>query len=145
MKRSGFARKEYERKPLPPMRPIRQLGEVTEVFRPAPKQEYVRSKRLLEACRLIPCQWPGCGIQDGTVVAAHSNWPDLGGKSMAMKASDEYTASLCFHHHSELDQGHRLSGEEKRAGWLQAWKTTVAELQFLGEWPQEIPVPEFPA
>jgi hypothetical protein len=55
------------------------------------KFRYVRSKKLLEACREIPCQL--CGAQDGTVVAAHSNQAKHG-KGRGIKASDEFVAAL---------------------------------------------------
>ena len=55
-----------------------------------PKHQYVRSKALLEAAREIPCQW--CGADDGTVVAAHTNWG--AGKGRSNKADDNMIASL---------------------------------------------------
>ena len=56
------------------------------------KFKYIRSPALLKACREIPCQH--CGIEDGTVVAAHSN-ESRHGKGRGIKASDIYIAALC--------------------------------------------------
>jgi hypothetical protein len=49
-----------------------------------PKHNYIRSKKLLENARKIPCQH--CLADDGTVVAAHTNWG--GGKGRGIKADD---------------------------------------------------------
>lgn len=104
---------------------------------PVVKHQYVRSKKLLEACREIPCQW--CGIADGTVVAAHTNWG--GGKGRSIKASDNLIAALCAEHHHEIDQGHTLSKAERIAMWQTAHERTVKELNRLGLWPANVPLP----
>ncbi len=65
-----------------------------------------RNKKLLEACRQLPCQL--CHIEDGTVIAAHSNQL-LDGKGKGIKASDYRVAALCFTCHMDLDQGNKLS------------------------------------
>jgi len=96
-----------------------------------PKTKYIRSKALLEACRAIPCQC--CGIDDGTVVAAHSNWH---GKGMAIKASDDKVASLCYRCHASLDQGSKMSKEDRLAMWTDAHTKTVDELKTRGLWPK---------
>jgi hypothetical protein len=105
-----------------------------------PKFQYVRSKKLLEACREIPCQH--CGSEHG-VVAAHSNWAEHG-KGRSIKASDVYVASLCFRCHSELDSGKNWSREERKAIWTSAHRRTVGILCAIGLWPEGIPVPETP-
>ena len=102
------------------------------------KHTYVRSKKLLEACREIPCQH--CGIADGTVVAAHSN-ALLHGKGRSIKSSDQFVASLCFKCHQEIDQGHTLSKAERIAMWQTAHERTVKELNRLGLWPKNVPLP----
>ena len=102
-----------------------------------PKHQYVRSKALLEAAREIPCQW--CGADDGTVVAAHTNWG--GGKGRGIKADDNQIASLCFFCHTELDQGKSLTNMERIGMWRTAHERTVDLLNELGLWPKDVPQP----
>lgn len=83
-----------------------------------------RNKKLLEALRNLPCM--NCGINDGTVVAAHRNQ----GKGMGLKNSDALVASLCYQCHHELDNGMKLNKQERRDMWDQAYIRTV---QFLIE------------
>lgn len=103
------------------------------------KFAYHRSKPLLQACRAIPCQH--CGSDDGTVCAAHSNQAQHG-KGKSIKASDQYVASLCFRCHSALDQGSRLSRDERVEMWTAAHRKTVRLLLSLGQWPAAVPVPD---
>lgn len=105
---------------------------------PVVKHQYVRSKKLLEACREIPCQW--CGIADGTVVAAHSN-ALAHHKGKAIKADDNRVASLCHRCHGELDQGSHLTKDERVELWTAAHERTVKELNRLGLWPANVPLP----
>ena len=84
-----------------------------------------RNKRLLEIARNFPCQH--CGIDDGTVVAAHSNQL-RDGKGKGIKASDYRIASLCFKCHAELDQGKNLSKQERLEMWEEAHRKTIALL-----------------
>ena len=84
-----------------------------------------RSKPLLEAVRESPCQH--CGVQDGTVVAAHSNQL-IDGKGKGIKAHDYRIAALCYRCHSELDQGKNLSKLERVALWEAAHRKTVGWL-----------------
>lgn len=84
-----------------------------------------RSKKLLEAVREAPCMH--CGAQDGTVVAAHSNQL-RDGKGRGIKAHDYRIAALCFRCHSELDQGHQMSREERLNMWEEAHRNTVGWL-----------------
>ena len=102
------------------------------------KHQYVRSKKLLESCREIACQW--CGIADGTVVAAHSN-ALAHHKGKAIKADDNRVASLCHRCHSELDQGSHLTKAERVELWTAAHERTVKELNRLGLWPKNVPQP----
>lgn len=104
-----------------------------------PKFPYVRSKKLLEACREIPCQV--CGVADGTVVAAHSNQLRHG-KGRSIKASDVYVASMCCECHTACDQGHSLNKSEKVEMWDAAHRNTVRELLKRGLWPLDVPVPD---
>lgn len=105
---------------------------------PVPKREEVRSPALLAACREIPCQH--CCAMDGTVCAAHSNWQEHG-KGGAQKADDNRVAALCGRCHGDLDQGSRMSGEERRAMWDAAHARTVVALVGARLWPVEVPVP----
>ena len=84
-----------------------------------------RNKKLLELARLLPCQI--CGIEDGTVVAAHSNQL-RDGKGRGLKSSDVRIASLCFRCHAEIDQGSKLSKESRIEMWEQAHRSTIGEL-----------------
>jgi len=76
-----------------------------------------------------------CGIQDGTVVAAHSN-QSKHGKGRGIKASDQYVAALCHRCHFEVDQG-KGTREEKNAIWDEAHRLTRMILEKDGLWPQD--------
>jgi hypothetical protein len=102
-----------------------------------PKHNYIRSATLLRHAREIPCQH--CGADDGTVVAAHTNWG--GGKGRGIKADDNKIASLCFECHSELDQGKTLTKEQRQDMWFLAHLKTVTKLLELGLWPKGVPLP----
>lgn len=84
-----------------------------------------RNQRLLEAARELPCQH--CGVQDGTVVAAHSNQL-RDGKGRSIKAHDYRIASLCYRCHSDLDQGSTMSKQERLEMWEEAHRRTVGLL-----------------
>jgi hypothetical protein len=84
-----------------------------------------RNKKLLEACRQLPCQL--CQTEDGTVIAAHSNQL-LDGKGKGIKASDYRIAALCFTCHMDIDQGNKLSKEQRREFWETAHRNTIGEL-----------------
>lgn len=102
-----------------------------------PKHQYIRSKELLEAARKIPCQW--CGADDGTIVAAHTNWGH--GKGRGIKADDNMIASLCFPCHTELDQGKMMTKMERIGMWRTAHERTVEKLVAQGLWPEDVPIP----
>lgn len=68
-------------------------------FRPDPKIKTFRSKKMLALARDMACA--ECGIEDKTVVAAHSNMS----KGMAIKSSDASVIYLCGKHHDALDHG----------------------------------------
>lgn len=103
------------------------------------KFEYLRSKKLMEAYRQIPCQH--CGADDGTVCGAHSN-QSRHGKGRAIKSSDIYCASLCHRDHMMIDQGAHMTREDRESAWNAAHSKTVAELVSLGLWPDGVPVPD---
>ena len=84
-----------------------------------------RNKKLLELVRQCPCQQ--CGIEDGTVVAAHSNQL-RDGKGRGLKAHDYRIAALCFRCHSELDQGTKMSKAERVESWEEAHRGTIGWL-----------------
>ena len=102
------------------------------------KHEYVRSKKLLEAAREIPCQW--CGADDGTIVAAHSN-SLAHGKGRGIKSDDNMIASLCYYCHQEYDQGKSLTKMERIGMWRTAHERTVWLLNEMGLWPKDVPQP----
>jgi hypothetical protein len=84
-----------------------------------------RNKDLLEIVRQSPCQV--CGRQDGTVVAAHSNQL-RDGKGRSLKSHDHRIAAMCFVCHSNLDQGNKMSKEERVEMWEDAHRKTIGWL-----------------
>jgi hypothetical protein len=88
-----------------------------------------RNKKLLEIVRESPCQI--CGIQNGTVVAAHSNQLK-DGKGRGLKAHDYRIAALCFTCHTEIDQGNKMSKQERLNAWEEAHRRTIGWL-FEGD------------
>ena len=84
-----------------------------------------RNKKLLEIVRNSPCQI--CGCQDGTIVAAHSNQL-RDGKGKGIKAHDYRIAALCYKCHMELDQGNKLTKQQKFYDWDDAHRKTIGEL-----------------
>jgi hypothetical protein len=84
-----------------------------------------RNTKLLEAVRSFPCQH--CDAEDGTVVAAHSNQM-RDGKGRSIKAHDYRIAALCFRCHYELDQGSKLSRQERLNMWEEAHRKTIGLL-----------------
>jgi len=81
-----------------------------------------RNKKLTDAARLLPCQH--CGTSDGTVVAAHSNQL-RDGKGRGLKAHDYRIASLCYKCHADLDQGAKMSKQERVDMWEDAHRKTI--------------------
>ena len=86
-----------------------------------------RNKKLLELLRQLPCR--NCGIENGTIVACHSN-QSKHGKGMGIKAPDSLVAALCSTCHYELDNGRELSKEERVHLWDQAY---IKTMQYLIE------------
>jgi len=84
-----------------------------------------RSVKILQAVRNAPCMT--CGIQDGTVVAAHSNQL-RDGKGRGIKAHDYRIAAMCHRCHYILDQGKDLSKTERVEMWDEAHRKTVGWL-----------------
>lgn len=108
-----------------------------------PKTVAVRSPALRVLYTLIPCQWQvGETTTLGIVIAeicgitrsccgAHSNWVEFGGKGQGRKADDTECASLCLKHHAALDQGSKMTYDERQTGWLGARDRTRARLNDL--------------
>ena len=69
----------------------------------------------------------GCGAQDGTVVAAHSNQL-RDGKGRGLKAHDYRIAALCYRCHMNLDQGKDLTKEQRVELWEEAHRETIGWL-----------------
>ena len=99
------------------------------------KHKYIRSKKLLKLVAGLDCQACGSGEM---VQAAHTNWG--GGKGRGIKADDNLVAALCLRCHYEIDQGSKLSKEERMEKWLKAHSKTVNALRSV--WPVDIPLPE---
>jgi hypothetical protein len=64
------------------------------------------------------------------------------GKGRGVKASDEYTAALCYPCHAELDTGSQTSRLDKQAMWREAHEKTVAQLHLQGLWLVDAPKPK---
>lgn len=103
-----------------------------------PKFAYVRSRKLLNAIKTLPCQCCGAPAPSDP---AHSN-QSCHGKGKSIKASDVFVAALCRACHRMIDQGSKLSHEERITVWTVAWHSTVRELLRLGLWPADIPIPD---
>ena len=88
-----------------------------------------RNKKLLEIVRILPCQ--NCGIEDGTVIAAHSN-QQRDGKGTGIKSHDYRIAALCNKCHMELDQGRTMSKAERSEQWENAHRRTIGALFEYG-------------
>ena len=99
------------------------------------KHKYIRSKKLLKLVAGLDCQACGSGEM---VQAAHTNWG--GGKGRGIKADDNLVAALCLRCHYEIDQGTKLSKEERMQMWQKAHARTVNSLRPV--WPVDIPLPD---
>lgn len=151
MKRSPFARTapadRIEQAPrikpvaVPLTRPVNYGPPANDAVFAVPKREYIRSRPLLDACRLIPCQHCGRAVE-GTVCAAHSNFSEHG-KGGHIKADDSCIAALCdLCHVPILDQGSKLTRAERRTMWHAAHVKTVHELTSRALWPVGVPIPD---
>lgn len=70
-----------------------------------------RCPALLRLARDQACM--NCGIEDGTIVSAHSN-SSTHGKGKSLKSHDCFIAFLCHRCHGWLDQG---TGEDPTKTW----------------------------
>jgi hypothetical protein len=96
-----------------------------------------RNPKLTRIVAQLPCQH--CGIQNETVVAAHSNQL-RDGKGRSIKADDFRVAALCYKCHAELDQGSKMTKQERVEMWEEAHRKTIGKL-FEEGW---LEVNEFP-
>ena len=87
-----------------------------------------RNRALLNLAHYLPCQWCGKGVASEP---AHSN-QSRHGKGMSIKAHDVYFAALCHECHSALDQGSKLSKQERMDMWQYAHERTLLEIFKLG-------------
>lgn len=155
MPRSGFKPKGFEPRPAKQMdytpRPrvvaVAVADTRARMVVPLPKRKYVRSTKLREAYRELPCQFDRdggglCARMDGTVCCCHSNWGQHG-KGLSIKADDSRAAAGCSQCHAELDQGKRWTEDEKRTRWQAAHERSVRLLVSMGLWPADLePWPE---
>jgi len=63
------------------------------------------------------------------------------GKGRGIKASDEFTAALCQTCHFQLDQGNKLSKQERQDMWTESHIRTYKKLKSLGLWPIDVLMP----
>ena len=95
-------------------------------------QKYThRDRKLLDlAHKLDMCQinLPGIciGYMPDGCEPAHSN-QSIHGKGMHHKAHDIYHAAACRECHQEIDQGRKLSREEKAEYWQRGFEKTMLE------------------
>lgn len=90
-----------------------------------------RNKKLLQIARTAPCCFGCMKVNQGDVVAAHSNQL-RDGKGMGQKAHDFRVAYLCSACHRELDQGKSMSKQEKLEFWEEAHRKSVEWLFLSG-------------
>jgi hypothetical protein len=67
-----------------------------------------------------------CGLE-GSTQACHSNQLRHG-KGKGIKAHDWAIASLCYKCHHDIDQGNKLTKEQRRDMWQDAHEDTIAML-----------------
>lgn len=88
-----------------------------------------RNADLLSLARYAP-RCMACGRHnDGTVVAAHSNFV---GKGLGLKATDYAWAAMDSECHAAYDQGKDMSREDRRAFWMRAYWATQEWLWTSG-------------
>lgn len=139
MKRSGFSRKQIERKPSTLSKPARWRvpQPIQDKANPVLKDEPVRHEEYRRLVASLPCA--NCGIE-GKSQAAHPNL----GKGLAIKASDVLCFPLCGPSfcqpgcHAELDQGGKYSKQERRELEMKWAKETQAKILAMGLWPLEL-------
>lgn len=90
-----------------------------------------RNKQLLQLAQYAPvCM--SCGkINQGDVVAAHSNQL-RDGKGTGIKAHDFRIAYLCHSCHMDIDQGRQMNKAEKQEAWEEAHRKSIEWLFLSG-------------
>lgn len=84
-----------------------------------------RNRKLLDAVHQLPCTFALPGVCEGGLgEPCHSNFARHG-KGKSMKAHDCYVASGCRSCHREVDQGMRMSREERVDAWQRAFEKTL--------------------
>ena len=89
-----------------------------------------RNRKLTNLANGAPCML--CGIEDKTIVAAHSNLLEHG-KGKGIKSSDCFIAFLCNACHFDLDNDNRFNKTERRSLFFQAMGKT-----YLYLWQNEL-------
>lgn len=94
---------------------------------------HFRSRRLLDAIREIGCQAQIPDTCEGGVNSdpAHSN-QQKHGKGKSLKAHDCFAAAMCRACHREIDQGMKLSREDRLYYWQTAFDRTLLLLWQRG-------------
>jgi hypothetical protein len=90
-----------------------------------------RSPLLLSFAREAPYCFGCLRNNDGSIVSAHSNQL-RDGKGKSIKAHDFRIAFLCGVCHHAIDQGSKLSREERREMWENAHRLTIGWLFTTG-------------
>lgn len=93
------------------------------------KRTRIRESKILAAANGESCA--NCNMQDGTVVACHSNM-SVHGKGMGIKSDDIFCAFLCSKCHYMIDFGKDHSREEKEQMFYRAMSKTWRKLYELG-------------
>ena len=87
-----------------------------------------RNARLLAAVHHIECKARIPDVcEGGNGEPAHSNQVRHG-KGFGNKADDVFVAAMCRSCHREIDQGKRLSKDDRRNIWQVAHELTLIEL-----------------
>lgn len=84
-----------------------------------------RNPKLLKLADGAPCMM--CSMQDGTVVAAHSNQL-RDNKGTGVKAHDHRIAFLCHQCHHMIDNDKSLDKHDRIAAWEEAHRKTIGWL-----------------
>jgi hypothetical protein len=85
------------------------------------KEQAFRSEKFRKAVASLECG--ACGSMTGSQ-AAHQNE----GKGMGLKVSDVRCAALCVDCHRELDQGTKMTRQERRDFWKDAYIITIVRM-----------------
>ena len=84
-----------------------------------------RNSKLLKLADGAPCMM--CSMQNGTIVAAHSNQL-RDGKGTGIKSHDYRIAFLCHQCHHMIDNDKKMSKEERINAFEHAHRATIGWL-----------------